>query len=362
LFNFLMKTSQNILISPLNWGLGHASRIIPIIDYCLKSGKKVILAGNGASIELLKNEYPDLIFIHIPSPAMHYGKKKAMGFSFYFCAFLMALNLSRERYLIAKAIKLHKIDTIISDNRPGIFSRKVKSIYITHQVNVFCSLKGGTFSKLYTKFHKHIIKKYNYCWIPDTEGEFSISGRLSKNDYLPALNYIGPLSRFSVLTPEFLYKNKYDIVCIISGPEPQRNILEHLLIKKFRDNVNTTLIIRGLPESKEQLAPEGNVSFKNHCKDSEFLYYINTAKFIVCRSGYSSVMDLIVTRNPALLIPTPGQPEQEYLAEYLSGKFGFLSVTQSMLSCFDFGNTNSIRSHELFYDKDALKKTLDLHL
>lgn len=357
-----MKASQNILISPLNWGLGHASRVIPVIDYCLKSGKKVVLAGNGASIELLKNKYPDLVFANIPSPSMHYGTRKAMGVSFYFCVFLMILNLIRERYLTAKAIRTHKIDTIISDNRPGVFSRKVKSIYITHQVNVFCSLKGGFFSRLYTKIHRRIIKAYDYCWIPDTEGESNISGRLSKNNYKPAPGYIGPISRFSVLQPADLHKNKYDIVCIVSGPEPQRSILEHILIKKFKDTEGTTLIIRGLPESKEQLITEGNVSFINHCNDKEFLHYINSAGHIVCRSGYSSVMDLIVTGNSALLVPTPGQPEQEYLAEYLSGKFGFLSVSQDMLSCFDLKNVNAVKTNQSFYDVDAMKKVLDLHL
>ncbi len=357
-----MEASQNILISPLNWGLGHASRIIPVIDYCLKSGKKVVLAGNGASIELLKSKYPDLVFVNIPSPSMHYGAKKAMGFSFYFCVFLMIINLIRERHLTAKAIKAHKIDTIISDNRPGVFSRKIKSIYITHQVNVFCSLKGGFFSSLYTKIHRQIINVYNYCWIPDIEGESNISGRLSKNNYYPALSYIGPISRFSVLEPETLNKNEYDVVCIVSGPEPQRSILEHLLIKKFSGTDKTTLIIRGLPESKEKLTDKGNISFINHCNDQEFLHYINSAEYIVCRSGYSSVMDLIVTGNTALLIPTPGQPEQEYLAEYLSGKFGFTSVLQDMFPVFDLKKANTVKTNGVFYNMDAMKKILDLHL
>ncbi len=357
-----MGESKNILISPLNWGLGHASRIIPIIDYCLNSGKTIILGGNGDAISLLKKKYPELKCVYIPAPAMHYGKKRAMGISFYFRIFLMIANLIRERFITARIIQKYDIDTIISDNRPGIYSRKVKSIYITHQVNIFCSPNGGFFSKLYTNIHKRIISKYNFCWVPDLDQENNISGKLSKNDYKPSLHYVGPLSRFSTIKSITCKNTKFNIVCIVSGPEPQREIFEQILIRKFKNSTNKTLIIRGLPDSKEKLKSIGNLSFENHCNDADFLHYLNTAEIIVCRSGYSSVLDLIITGNNAILVSTPGQPEQEYLAKYLNRKHGFNSIEQSEICDYNFENLHRQRSSKQIYKDDTLKNILDLQL
>jgi uncharacterized protein (TIGR00661 family) len=350
------------LISPLNWGLGHASRIIPIIDYCLKSGKHVVIAGNGSSLELLKMKFPQLKYEHIPSPAMQYGIKSALNFNFYIHAILMFINILRERIFTKRIIRKHKIDTIISDNRPGVFNRKIKSIYITHQINIYRSLKEDKFSQIMSRINYRIIKQYNYCWSPDFEAHTTLAGRLSKNNTNSLVNYIGPLSRFSLAQSNGKFLKKYEVVCIVSGPEPPRKFFEQLLVSKFSNSTFKTLIIRGLPNEERQMRAIGNVEFLNHCTDEEFLYLINSASHIICRSGYSSVMDMIVTCKNAILIPTPGQPEQEYLAIHLNGKYGFTCMSQNDFASANIEEITNCRSEALFYDKEALKKVLDLHL
>lgn len=356
-----MKKSKNILICPLNWGLGHASRMIPIIDYCISAKKNIIIAGNGNSLSLLANRFPSIITEHIPAPTLNYNKRRAIGINLYFNFFMLIINLFKEKRYVKKIVHKYNIDTIISDNRPGIYLPKLKSIYITHQINVYNSEKKGIISTMLTKLHRKIIKRYDYCFVPDF-GNNSIAGRLSENTTGLNLVYIGPLSRFSILTPNYLENiPKYGIVCIVSGPEPQRMIFEELLIFKFKEGNENAIILQGLPAQENNSRQIGNVSLINHCSDSEFYSYLNSAKIIICRSGYSSIMDLITLGKTAVLIPTPGQPEQEYLGKHLAN-FGFTCVKQKDFKNFDI---SSITVNELDSNNQNsidLKKILDLYL
>lgn len=359
-----MNKSQNILISPLNWGLGHASRIIPIIDYCLNSGKNVIIAGNGASLDLLKNKYPDLTTVNLPAPTLHYGNKRAISIRLVINVFFMLINLCKERRLTKRIIRQYNIDTIISDNRPGVYSSKVKSIYITHQLSIFISARTGLLSAILSKVHQKIIAKYDYCWVPDFEGENSLAGRLSSNVKNLQLFHIGPLSRFATKGHSWettkTVENK--IVCILSGPEPQRSAFETHVISKLQDTKHNSLIIRGLPNLETSLKNFANVSFLNHCDDNQFYNYLQSADLIICRSGYSSIMDIFAIGKNALIIPTPGQPEQEYLAKYLSGKYGFIGMSQNEFAHADLSTIEFPKTTQNEYDGHALKKILDLHL
>ncbi len=307
-------------------------------------------------------KFPQLKYEYIPSPAMQYGIKSALNFNFYIHAILMFINILRERVITARIIRKHKIDTIISDNRPGVFNRKIKSIYITHQINIFRSLKEDKFSQAMSRINYKIIKQYNYCWSPDFDSNTTLAGRLSKNNTNSSVYYIGPLSRFTLIQSNSPIQKKYDVVCIVSGPEPPRKVFEQLLVSKFSDSTFKTLIIRGLPDEEVQIQAIGNVDFINHCTDEEFLSLIDSASQIICRSGYSSVMDMIVTSKNAIMIPTPGQPEQEYLALHLNGKYGFTCMSQNDFVDVNIEKITNCKREDLFYDKEALKKILDLHL
>jgi uncharacterized protein (TIGR00661 family) len=354
--------SKNILISPLNWGLGHASRLMPIIDYCIENGKNVIIAGNGESLSLLKNKYPNLISETIPAPKMKYGRKRAINIVFIFRSLLMIANILRERIYTRNLIKKYKIDTIISDNRPGIWSRKLKTIYISHQLNVFTGKSQNLSGKFLSFMHRRIIKKYTHCWIPDYENELSIAGRMSQNNQNLKLNYIGILSRFVESSKAIASNQEYKIVCIASGPEPQRSILEEICLELLNKLGHKSLIIRGLPNEQNSNSGTSKIKIINHCSDDEFYKYIFGADIILCRSGYSTIMDLIALGKKAILIPTPGQPEQEYLSEHLSKYLGYISVEQSKLAEFDFSNIAEQKISDVIFETDAYKKVLALHL
>lgn len=325
-----LKTKENILICPLNWGLGHATRDIPIIKYILAQNKNVIIGGNGQTIELLKKYFPDLQYIKIYSPSVFYGKKKSFSLIFYVFFMRYIFSAVIEHFFIKKIIKNYDISVIISDNRMGLWNKKISSIFISHQLNIFLNHKQQKKSFLASKINSFLIKKYDYVIVPDFENEnLSLAGRLSKNTENFRTKYIGAISRFQQKL-HFDKENKlYDYLCILSGPEPQRTILENLLIQKFKDSNYNVLIIRGLPLYKAFPVNVKNISFFNDLETPNLEELIKKSENIICRSGYTSIMDLTVIERKAILIPTPNQPEQEYLAQRMKEKFGYIVVNQN---------------------------------
>lgn len=315
-----MEKKKNILIGALNWGLGHASRIIPIIEFLNSEKHNVIIIGNGMSLKLLKNKFPENKFYNISAPEMMYGHKKAINTLLAWCFIKQIINIPIERIKVKKIVDAEKIDIIISDTRPGIFSKKTKNIYITHQINVYTTAKENFIGNMLTKFHYYLIKKYDFCWVPDIFGENSLTGKMSHNHKLNNVKFIGILTRFnkSIEKSEYLY----DSLSILSGPEPQRTIFEKILTKKMAATDKKSIIIRGIAGSNKREFYK-NILLIDSCDDNELVEFISKSRLIICRSGYSSIMDLARLNRKALLVPTPGQPEQEYLAQRLHDKYGF---------------------------------------
>lgn len=227
-------------------------------------------------------------------------------------------GIFRENRRLQGLIREFQIDTVISDNRFGCWSRKVPSVYITHQVNLISPLPGSLFSPLLARLHHFIIRRYNECWIPDLpeHGGFALAGRLSHPvPSRPKFHYIGWLSRFAFLKINPLEESGYLLV-ILSGPEPQRSILEEKVLRELKGQ--SLKIIRGLPAAADEPPPVSHVEWFNHADDRLFEQLVAGASGIICRSGYSTLMDLIMLGRSAHLIPTPGQSEQEYLARHLS--------------------------------------------
>ena len=319
-----------VLVAPLDWGLGHATRCIPIISELLSNGCEVLIGAEGAGLILLQNEFPQLHFIPLRGYRVRYSRKKnglpvtillqlpKLFFCFYY-----------ERSWLNKIIKNHAIDVVISDNRPGLNHSAVHCIYITHQLTI---KTGSRFAAwLAQKIHYSFIKKFDACWVPDAAGGINLAGLLSHPKHLPAteVQYIGPLSRFEKTSVDKIY----DLAVILSGPEPQRTIFEEIVLDQLRHYNGTVLLVRGLPGNLVNIQTDiSNIIIHNHLSADALNNAIEQSAMVICRSGYTTIMDLVKLQRNAVLVPTPGQTEQVYLAEYLMEKKIFVCVQQSEFS------------------------------
>ena len=307
-----MNISLNtILVAPLNWGLGHATRCIPIILELQKNGFTPIIASDGVALALLKKEFPDLIALELPSYNIQYSKKgKNLKWKLFFNSPRTIKAILLEQKLINKWIIDYHLSGIISDSRLGLFTKKVPSVFITHQLTV---LSGKT-TWLTSKIQRYFIKKFHECWVPDVEGAINLSGKLGhvKNDKLN-IKYLGVLSRFKKKN----ITKVYDLMVLISGPEPQRSILEEKLIKELKNYSKKVVFVKGKVEEEQKSEQIGNIAFYNFMQSAELEKTINESEVIISRSGYTTIMDLAKLKKKAFFIPTPGQFEQEYLAKQL---------------------------------------------
>lgn len=300
---------KKIIVAPLNWGLGHATRCIPIIQGLLDNGYEPVIASDGVALELLKKEFPKLIAFELPSYDIQYAEK-GKNFKWKMIAQLPKIisTINKERNKITKILEAYKFDGIISDNRLGVYSKNVPCVFITHQLNV---LTGNT-SWITTKLHKKYIKKFNECWVPDVEKNPNLSGKLGHpTELIKNVKYIGPLSRLCKKPMPI----KYDLMVLLSGPEPQRTILESKIITELENYEKKVVFIRGVIEKKQTKEVKGNITFYNFMNSKELELTYNESNYILCRSGYTTVMDLAKLNKKAFFIPTPGQYEQEYLAK-----------------------------------------------
>ena len=324
-------SGKRILICPLNWGLGHATRDVEVINQFVKSGFDVVMGADKAPLLFLKEQFPDLEHIVIPSVNIKYHKKGIMALKMLFSVPKLLWGIYREHRLLNKLVQKHQIDIVISDNRYGLWSKKAKCIFITHQLWIKSPKQLRYAESLINYINHWFIEKYDECWVPDFEGNENLAGELSHPKKKHGnVKYIGILSRFKDLLGETnpdIFSKKFDILVILSGPEPQRTILEKLLVKQISSTNYKTLIVQGKPEQKFNSNSE-NIEFINHLSSLDLKTLINDTPVIICRSGYSSIMDLVVLNKSAILIPTPGQTEQEYLAQYLSKKNWFCKAEQ----------------------------------
>ena len=306
----IQNSKFKILISPLNWGIGHATRCIPIINALIKQGFTPIIASDGDSLTLLQKEFPKLTSYKLPSYDIKYSKYGfLLKFKILFRIFKINNVIKKEHQEIEKIITSENIKGIISDNRFGVYNKNIPSVYITHQVNILT----GITTKFSSKIHQKIIANFNTCWVPDNKGNANFTGDLSKNNKPDFYKYIGILSRLK----KEIKPKKYDYLILLSGPEPQRTILEHKLILAFNNTTKKILFVRGLVSEKNKLTNTKNYTFINFLNTSELQNVINESNVIIARSGYSTIMDLAILGKKAFFIPTPGQGEQEYLAKRL---------------------------------------------
>ena len=311
--------SKTILYAVLDWGLGHATRSIPLIQRIQSEGHQVIVAANGASLQLLKNRLHNVEFVEKPGKTIRYAKSfNTLKIAQQAPSFLASVG--DEKVWTHHFVSDHPVDLIISDNCYGVLDPRVPSILITHQLNLpVPSILGGAAKKLIRK----LTSGFTSIWVPDSNG--MLSGVLSQPDPSGRAIMVGALSQFE-MTVE---KGDSILVGMVSGPEPHRSILQEGLQKLFLADGRKATIIAGRPSGGSESIE--NLTILYDSSPEEIAALITGAEVIICRAGYSSLMDLVALKKRAILIPTPGQLEQEFLADHWQEKFGFEILEQHAL-------------------------------
>ena len=281
----------------------------------MSDGHKTVVVADGFPLAFLQQEFPSLRFIEFPSYAVYYATGKSQVGAMVFNFPNIITGIIREHFWLRDLLKSEHFDQVISDNRFGMWNKRVHSIYITHQLMVKMPQGLKILEPLVHRIHKAFINRYDECWIPDREQNGGLSGDLAHQYPLPAnAKFIGVLSRFQ--SQENIQPNcEFDVVTVISGVEPQRTIFEEALILKYKNSAEKMLIVCGQPQTVKNERKVGNITLVAHLSDAEMAAVLLGAKKIICRSGYSSIMDLSALKclHKAELVPTPGQTEQEYL-------------------------------------------------
>lgn len=316
---------KTVLIAPLDWGLGHATRCIPLIKALIINKFEVIIAGNSTQKALLQKEFPHLIFLDLKGYEVHYSHQKWM------LPFTLLKQLPRikatiryENKWLQKAIDHYNIQLVISDNRYGLYTSKVPCVFITHQLTI--KAPSIFAERVIQRISYQYINRYQACWVPDTESNNAVAGILSHPTRLPAIpvHYMGLLSRFE---KEPVSPKKYDYCIVLSGPEPQRTILEDKILHSITTVQGRFLLIRGKPADTTIVTLPG-VDIRNHLSGEDMQAAFRESEYIISRSGYTTVMELLTLQKKSILIPTPGQTEQEYLAKRLMNKGWSYSIEQ----------------------------------
>ena len=322
---------MKVLVCPLDWGIGHATRCVPVIRKFIECGDEVVIAADNRPYEFLKKEFPGGRFIRLGGAKITYSKGRGFLFQIFRLSPVLLWSYFRERRDIKKLIRLEHADIIVSDNRYGLWNKRCYSILITHQIGIIVPHSVQFLSGFINRIIHLQIEKFNERWIPDFELHNGLAGKLSHPPKLPGnVHYIGTLSRFSEPNGrrEMPLSPDIDIMVSLSGPEPQRTILEEKIFDQLINSGLSGTVVRGLTERTEEYDLTEKIHVFPHLETARMKDYMLRSHIMICRSGYSSLMDLVTLGINAILIPTPGQTEQEYLAHYLMEKKIYFSMPQ----------------------------------
>jgi hypothetical protein len=306
-----------ILIGVLDWGLGHACRMIPVIHYLLQTQCQILIAATGQQRKVLELEFPNLEFLSPPEYDVKYNEKsRNLVFGLIRQLPRLFQVITTEKEWTRQIHRLYGLDLIISDNRYGMRLKEVISIVITHQIAPISGL-GAFFDNILMEMHIRYLSFFNECWVPDMK-EGGLAGKLSHSALkFKKLKFIGLLSRFeNFVSPT---PSNPGLLVLLSGPEPRRTYFEELLLPQLTSYKGTYTLVRGLPGHFKTIP-----NSVNHLEAKELQELIQNAEFIICRAGYTTIMDLAKIGKTAVLVPTTGQTEQEYLGAHLQKAGYFL--------------------------------------
>ncbi|MEN6443862.1 MAG: hypothetical protein ABFC71_08920 [Methanoregula sp.] len=322
----------HVLVSPLNWGLGHATRDIPLIQALLAHRHDVTLAACGNARAVLEKEFPQCKMIDLPDYPVPYSAGRFFLPKFVASFPLMLESIAAERKNLQKILAQDDYDLIISDNRLGLYSSKVPSVFITHQLHYHLPMMFWPVELLAVQLNGFLHSKYRHIIVPDNPpGPLSLAGKLSR----PGTEATRSRVFFSGIITS---TRKQDVPCdldylvMISGPEPQRTRLEEILLPQIPDLPGSSVVLLGSPQKNrvQHISDSCTVMAYASTKEKELL--MNRAKFLICRSGYTSLMEIAeLEKQHALFVPTPGQTEQEYLSMYYEKMGWFHSKSQYLL-------------------------------
>lgn len=338
-----MQQPSHILVAPLDWGLGHATRCIPIIHALLQAGCRVSLAADGPPARLLQEAFPQLTMHRLPGYGIHFGKGHVLRSLLQQVPAIVKAIRAEHAWLQQLQATQH-FDAVISDNRYGLYHAACPSILITHQLQPAMPKGWGWLQALARKFFYQRIEKFTACWVPDEANTTAaLSGILGYPSVMPRIpvHYVGWLSRMQA-QPE--QATAYDVMMLLSGPEPQRSMLENRLLQQLMHFPQKAILVRGLPNADDATHYNlPHVTVHNHLPTAALQTAMLQSGYIVCRGGYSTLMDAYTLRKKCLLIPTPGQTEQEYLAQTLASKHQAICFAQD-----DFDLSDALQQAETF--------------
>jgi uncharacterized protein (TIGR00661 family) len=320
-----------VLLSPLDWGLGHTTRCIPIIHELLQQGCAIIIACNSTQKALLIREFPGLTYVHLAGYNLKYGKKRwGTIVRIILQTPKILIKINNEKRWLNIFLKSQPVDIIISDNRFGLYARNIPSIFITHQLYIKTGL-GQLTDRLLQWLNYRRINRFSTCWVPDRKGTKTLAGGLSNPASLPTIpvQYIGGISRLKACS---VTTNPIQLLVILSGPEPQRSIFENLLMKELEQQPGKTVLVRALPGEGEGVQVKNNVTIYNHAPAGLLNELMCNAELVISRSGYTTVMDLLKLGKRSILVPTPGQAEQEYVAAHLHKERLAYTISQAQFT------------------------------
>lgn len=315
-----------VLVCPLDWGLGHATRCIPLVHALLNRGADVVIAADGPGSALLKEEFPALQHVAFRGYRIRFNQRLGIGLSLILMIPRLLIRVINEHYELKRLVKEYNIDVVISDNRYGLWSKSAYSVLVTHQPNIIPPTPIAFGAGALRWIVRCIMRKYKSCWIPDSEIEPSLSGKLSHGHKLTSNTvFIGLISRF-VAMPNTGSVHKYDVVALVSGPEPFRLAFEKELTDQLSKLPLKSLLLKGTVDNSEahslgaSLSGNNNLEIVSHLNARGLFEVLQSGPVVICRGGYSTLMDLAYAGNKVICIPTPGQTEQEYLCARLAEK------------------------------------------
>ena len=302
------------LIAPLDWGLGHATRCVPIINECLAKGEKVTIAADGAAAAFLKSEFPNLTHIRLKGWRMRYFWPLPLAIFLQLPFF--GISILFEHWRLQRIIRQNGISRVISDNRYGLWSRNADCTIITHQLYIQLPHWLKPFEKPLHAFTARLLRRFSHIWVPDyADAEKSLSGALSHGGALDAeVEYIGPLSRFTADCMNEPALPVPTVLVVLSGPGRQKQRFAKRVLKHLKGTAKRILVVGAEPNLKYQVT-DGNTLIVNHLPTAELNALLKLAPHVIARSGYTTIMDLHQVGRRAILFPTQGQWEQEYLSK-----------------------------------------------
>jgi hypothetical protein len=344
-----------ILVAPLDWGLGHAVRCIPIIRQIMADGHQVILAVTPSTQPVLQEAFPDLPRVDMPAYNVRYPFRN-MLINAILQGPRVLLTALREYRVIKEVVREHRIDAILSDNRMGCFFRGIANVYMTHQYTI---LIPNLLLRAFANWcHRRVIDQFTRLWVPDRNDQFALAPAMSRVPPEKEAHYLGWLSEAKPASGDHDLKATF----ILSGPEPQRTRLEDRILAEASSLEGPFALVRGVTTNQTLSGRPKSITLVHDLADRNTIRgLVNRSEVIVSRSGYTTLMDLAFWRKPALLIPTPGQYEQEYLADRMQVLGWAYSQTQENVRLEpDLEKARSCLMPELLQKPDqGLRSALD---